>query len=1028
MAANYDIGRLQQIASRYQGFGENQVNPGNFTAAPSGPTQQPNYLGSIFSSIRGAAGAGAGAVGGFLHKSLVEEPTAWAKYAGGNLNTFAHTPLNALHNYQQFQKDHNYEAYRQAQKNLIGTTTNAFRGSFGGVPTKELVQKGLPVGLTAASLVLPFAKGGSAIKAAEGANVADLSLGQKAVNGATNFGSSIVTGNGNFAARFSNPILQNAAKGVSGLTYNALVTRPTIESLQQAPQDISNIAHGKDIGSSAFNLAGLGAPAIVTGLQKGAKVAGNVVGKAIFDKPGSVLHQLQFKGGETLKSFLDNAPASLQKKYMGIAKVAEDHIQSEKRTAQDLINYQASHGNEIASMSAKEFLDQQAALAKSSNRAQSTIKALVARAEGGDEEAKAKLLQTFNHIPTASEIGRIGVGKFDQTEAASLVKRVEALGGDGTKIQKFIEDAKAAREPWTLNPNVSQKVQLALTRGDIKDVTKEINSITRTRSLGKDMNLKLDNGYFPIMKPSEAGGFVKPSQAADLVEGRQAKFGAFGRGIEKVGLSPRAVDSRQVTSVLTDKLDQRLAGTNYEGKAKEILRALRQRAGNTATAVDPRQLSVKTIGEVLGKGTTRSEAKQVKMAVMKAYGDIPASLVGAGVKLVNKVSAIRGVGSAEQYYLRAKGAASYQYNPFFQGKVLTKSAAINMAEGGNPFARASKETTDALSKAGYFDKWKSDAGLADLLGNIDGMNGKQINRAQQHLVSSLAESLAGANHTTVDKILADKASPLYKEFDHALATVTGYGKGGYLNSPLAKTLNVAIFPSRFDTKVLTVAAKTFARQNPATQIAIVKQLANGKQWLDSSAGQQWKKDNAALLNTLDYFTPLHTIESVANAIGSKKLVDLGQIGGMPFGFIQQILKSSGVPMPDILKQSQHTDLATGETYADKVGNTSKAKLQLGLEELLGSMFSYPGATIGLPSKTKVMEGALPFLKPEKGSIDYQGGSKLESKSMQPDTPSTLKSVPKFNAPEVVKGLKFYKPPKAKKVKTKTPSKPISSLL
>lgn len=1040
----------QKLQSRY-GVQQSQFNRigvgGGVASKPVAAPKGPDYLGNVFNSIKSGVGAGAGAVGGFLHKSLIEEPSAWGKYVGGNLNTFARVPLNAIQNYQQFQKDHNFEAYRQAQKGLMGTTVDSFRGSAGGVPTKELVEKGLPVGLTAASLVLPFVKGGTVAKGA--ANVGDLSLLQKAENWGTKFGSNMVTGNGNIAANFSNPITNNAAKLASGLTYNALVTRPTVDSFVKAGGDIgqvgNNLIHGEqlnynlDTNEALVNAAGIAAPALLTGAQKVAKGAAGVVGKNIFNKPGSVLHQLEFKGGEKLSDFLKNSPD--KEKYSKIAKVAEAHIQGEAKRAEDIIQYQAKHGNEVSKMTAKEFLDQQAALANSSNKAQNTVKKLIERAKNGDEEAKAKLITSFGNIPTSSEVSRIGVGKFDQSEAAGLIKRVEALGGDGTKVQRFIEDAKAAKEPWTLNPNVSSKVQLALTRGDITDVASEINSITRTRNLGEGLGLKLKNGYFPIMKPKGAAGFVRPDKAPDLIAGETARFGKVGEVLRKSGLSPEemtAQDNKRIFNKFKNEFQSQVEGIG-DRTGKTLYTELNDLAERTPGVTDIRQLTSTKISKELN--ITTDQAKQIIKAAKDSYKVLSVEERGLAGKLMDFNLRKNPLAAP---YSRAQSLARYEWNPFFRLQENMETRTGLAALGGKNVMPRSHRYDETIKKLngehGIFTSGYGSEGADSFSGSFSGV-GAKISRDQENNIAASIEKFAGGP----DKVDSWLANPKNADLLNDIKTVVQYPDKGFTSSNLAKMMNLVSFPSRYNLKVTQFAVKQFMKQPAPVQMSIIKGLGDFHEFVNSPEGTKWQADNKEVIGLFKYLTPIMPIASVYQTITgqNKTLLDTGMMGGLPFGIITRVLQGQGV----LKDRVPYVDPKTGKVYSDRIPQDLKAKAESFLNSIVDTLYTYPGRTAGLEtSKKQLTQGIVDnatFGKLKGGEYsetDRSGDVTPEQQNQIKVLQSMSSNTPKFsnNPTEFVQTTNYKPAPvgnfpsiykKAKKGKKAKPiAKPIGSFL
>lgn len=967
-----------------------------------------SFVGNVFNSIKSGVGAIANTGLGALKKSYIDEPLNYAKYVGGTVAA----PFQALGIKDPGQRQ---EAFRQAVARAYPTIQGLSGGLLptpaGGVnPLKglgpyeqtlneaknEYNKRYYPVATTAATFLAPELK------------VA------KEANPIIKFAGSVIGAGNQYGKTFANPILKTGARVIEPLAYKELVTNPTLESLQSLPGNVKNIATGKGTAADYLNIGSLGLPAGVTALQKGAQITKKAISAAIYDVKGSTINQLSFKGG-TVSDFLENLgkkAASGDKQaakefdhYSRLAKVSNQHFMDEGTTAEKLI---AAHTNmPLGKMTAKEFLD---------NQMQPLIKATKLAQANPDVLALAK--------SKGISADRIGVGRFDQAEKAALTRRLEAAGTREGKLAVLAADEKAGL-PYTKNKLLMQDVASAALEEDPKAMRAALKKITATTTtVHAPDNMQLPKGYFSIIKPKGAAGFKSAAESADLVDNQAARFGGIGRWLEKAGLSPRATEPGAFNNALHTNFADALKGTQYEQISDSILGRVLSGMDKHPTVLDPRAFTKRELDGILGGViSNRSDVSVIQKALRQAYAKVPAEIAGLGPKAINKLTQVF---PAEAKYLRAKGALSYSYNPFFQVKQLTKSALIGVAEGGNPLAKMSNETETFLRNKGYFNKYLRDAGLNDFFGNVEGVAGNsKINKLQQNLVGGLAESLARVNGKSVQQIF-EEGGPLAKELDHALRVSLGYPKGGYLNSPLAKTLNVVIFPSRFNTKVLQETGKFFARQNPATQIAIVRGIANTKQWLDSPQGKDWEKQNSELIKVMKYFTPVHTFQQFADFLGSGKIADLGQVGGMPLGVLTQIMKSAGVTMPGPLEQSKHPDIETGQVYSDKVGKTAKAKLQLGLENLISSIFAYPGATIGLPSKTKVLEGAMPFLKPDKGSVEYVGGSSPSFGNNVQFAPT--KFTPTQGRASTLSPIKVNPIYSAKKSKRgRVPSTPISQL-
>jgi hypothetical protein len=226
-------------------------------------------------------------------------------------------------------------------------------------------------------------------------------------------------------------------------------------------------------------------------------------------------------------------------------------------------------------------------------------------------------------------------------------------------------------------------------------------------------------------------------------------------------------------------------------------------------------------------------------------------------------------------------------------------------------------------------------------------------------------------------------------------------------------------------------ANFFMSQPKIVQLAMVNGLLKGNDWASSPQGKDWQKKNADLLGVVNYFSPTHTIDAIASALKSGKAADLGSIGGMPFGVITTILKNQGVQLPDTLS-SDATNPKTGEAYVQHLPTTDKARLQQGLTDLIGSMFSYPGATVGLPSKSKTMQDYVPGLKINPSEQQIKKGAPADTVPVPTlaSKPSGMPSnTPRIPVPAAPKVMPVYKggAPRGPKVKNHA-IKPANSQL
>jgi hypothetical protein len=174
----------------------------------------------------------------------------------------------------------------------------------------------------------------------------------------------------------------------------------------------------------------------------------------------------------------------------------------------------------------------------------------------------------------------------------------------------------------------------------------------------------------------------------------------------------------------------------------------------------------------------------------------------------------------------------------------------------------------------------------------------------------------------------------------------------FLNSPLMRTLNIAFFPMRFDTKVATIFAKNLGQSSLITQVAVVNGMLKFHDFMSSPQGQAWYAQNSQVIGLINYITPLAHMSEVFNSLmpgQDHSMGNFGELGGLPFGWIPQLLDAEGLThfnQPGMAA-------ATGKMFPAYVPQSAKGQLAVAIQDLLGSLFSYPGASVGLPSKTQI---------------------------------------------------------------------------
>jgi len=489
-------------------------------------------------------------------------------------------------------------------------------------------------------------------------------------------------------------------------------------------------------------------------------------------------------------------------------------------------------------------------------------------------------------------------------------------------------------------------------------------------------------------------------------------LGQVGDLLTKMGLSPQA-STQRVYSLFHDNLqrnfDQSAAIKNYGSKvvaeqvAKDAAKPIEERFSKTELenlrqnsidnvikrlsnfAHDPtrggykgirfpitdlRQLTTRDIQHVLGM--TKPEAREVKGAIMDAHLQVPFDVKGPGDRLVDINYRLN---PAAAGYSRAQGALRFAWNPFFDAKLNYKSEILAQAEAGGKFPTLLG--TNFILRTLFADKYAQLDNATNLLrekgifaeraarGTVIGGEGIDAtglsNPNLTHtLLPGQERSIAGLILVQADKAgmnVHDFVDNFPHEVSDTVQMIAQYDRhNALLNSPLTRTLNFAFFPFRFELKVATIMAQSLAKTSAMTQFAVIKGLYQGSQWIQSPEGQVWYARNAEVIGLMKYFSPLSTLSTVAAVLGDRKtsVGSFGELGGLPFGWIPQLLDASGVT--HFGTNQPFINNKTGEVLPQYVPKTDKGRLSLAIQDFVAGLFTWPGSTLGLPSKTGVTRG------------------------------------------------------------------------
>lgn len=483
--------------------------------------------------------------------------------------------------------------------------------------------------------------------------------------------------------------------------------------------------------------------------------------------------------------------------------------------------------------------------------------------------------------------------------------------------------------------------------------------------------------YFPIfLNPNAKGYDTKILESIDQLKAAssisdvldrsvapKAIAGSVGSFITNIGLSPKDQQAAAYI-VLRRNVGDNLLDRGIEFGEKELdgarpadymLDKLGQASDTKRAVFDLRQLSTKEIQSALTVDSKTAGA--IRGAIRDAYVDIPLQLRGLGNKVQDINSKFNPLAAP---YSRIQSAARYVYNPFFKAREIIKSEYAGQAEVGgkmiqlpginavaNIFGRdkqAIEDTVIKLDKAGFF----TGSGRDEFAGSGLVPISAHLRDNQKLTMAGMVTSLAKKANMTVDDYMKANAEELSK----SLRITVQYPKNSWLNSPLATTLNLVAFPARFDLKVLSLTVKAMSKMTPMDQALLLNSTMQAGDWLNSDEGQTWQAKNAESLRVLKYFTPENVMSTVAGVLTGKvhAVSDLGELGGLPFGFIGQILQHEGI----LNQGAPFISQTSGQALPDYIPKTAKARAYGALTDLLSSLFSYPGATLGLQSKTSVV--------------------------------------------------------------------------
>lgn len=603
----------------------------------------------------------------------------------------------------------------------------------------------------------------------------------------------------------------------------------------------------------------------------------------------------------------------------------------------------------------------------------------------------------------AHDLGSVTVGRVD----ARALNEISAKVSMGNSVEERLalwEQAKADNpsQAWANNQNLDKQIKnLINTHQDSASLDSSIRSIKAqfsVKGFPKSVAAQLSKmGYIPIKPGDLEAPFAEGTGKITSRFGEGDAFirsvaplpilGHIGSLLTRMGLSPEASTQRvyQVFNAnLADNLSnldiaKGMVGESSSQTADTIVKRLSDYAKNPTRGgitigtqsirppiTDLRQLTLKDIQTALD--VSKTDARQVRAAVMDAMIQVPLQIRGLGDRIVDLNYKINPLAKG---YARLQGATRFSWNPFFQAKLSYKTEFLSQLEAGGKFPTL-LGTNKVLAtimpgKYAQLDDIRTvlrDQGIFETRPTFGAVSGEAVADGSA-VGSNLTHKLLPGQERSIAGLVAvqsEKAGMSVEDFvktfpaqvRDTVQMIAQYDRNSaFLNSAMARTLNFAFFPFRFEYKVGAIMARSLARTSPLTQLAVIHGLYNGSNFLKSPEGQQWYSQNAEVIGLLKYFTPLTTLSELGQVLGQRptSLGNFGELGGLPFGWIPQLLDAEGITHG--LTQPAYVDPHTGQVIPQYVPVTARGHLLTAIQDLLGSLFTYPGATTGLPSKTSI---------------------------------------------------------------------------
>ena len=632
---------------------------------------------------------------------------------------------------------------------------------------------------------------------------------------------------------------------------------------------------------------------------------------------------------------------------------------------------------------------------------------------------------------TASDLG-LGPVTVGRVDARSLTKISAALNSvDAVDRPSVWENLKSMNpnQAWANNVNLDKQIKTLISEHQdaitLDGAIRNIKAGFFVKGFDKGVAKTLSKmGYIPIQPSTIEAPF---QEGIGKLSSRFAENSDFfthtvqplpvlshiGAMLTAGGLSPTE-SSQRVYELFNQNVVEALAKTDVFGAKRMIGENDAQTADYLikklsdyshdlsgrklpikAPITDLRQLTTSDVMHALD--VNASDARSVKYALRDAMLKVPLSVRGMGDRIMDINYKWN---PASKAYARLQGALRFAWNPFFQVKLATKTEFLAQMQAGGKLPPISGIASVFSKEYGDLDNIRSilrSSGIFEesstRYGALGGSEAVQEGSAvganlTHHMLPIQEKSIAGLVATQAEKANMDVQSfvdAFPNEVRDTVQTIVGYDRRSQLlNSPLMRTLNFAFFPARFETKVAMITAKALAQTSTMTQIAVIKGFYNGSNWLRSNEGQAWYSQNANVIGMFQYFSPSSTLSSISQALTGlsqhslSETVGAFELGGLPFGWIPQLLDAEGLTH---FGQS-YVNPTTGAVALDYVPVTARGQLQTAISDMLGGLFTYPGSTVGLPSKGTVTRYAATAITGGKSTADFQTSTPPISQQQQ----------------------------------------------